>query len=221
MKKIQVYPSDEVIEKLSADAKQSGKSISRIIADIVEEYYGFADKDDYLQTEIEDDILREIEEYVFYSEYYVPFEISEASETFQKLEGKKMNSIRASVGRRFARLVGTGSFTDVRKVVSNNETAYSLNNALLYERYVPEYENGTYKETEEYQEILDYFRCNCLSTPDEIADGLDCRISLVELYYKEMQTMIAEEIARGEIYDPWGYEIMSGYMDELINMKEE
>ena len=220
MKKIQVYPSDDVIKELNMDAQQSGKSISRIITDILEEYYGFAGKDDYLQTEIEDVILDEIEEYIFYAQYYTPFEIAETSETFQKLEGEKSNAIRASVGRRFARLVETGNFRDVRKVMSNEEAIYSINNAILYERYIPEYENGTYRDTEEYQDILEYLRCNCVSTKDEVCDDLDFRYSLVDLYFDEIQAIVAEEIAQGKICDPWGYELMCGFMDYLLAKKE-
>lgn len=217
-KKIQVYPSDEVIERLKGDAEQSGKSISRIIVDIVEEHYGVVGENDYL----EDTIIEEIEDFIYYFEYYVPFELADASETFRNLEGKNANAIKASVGRRFGKLAETGKLKDVsvRKAKIESKTMYSLNNAILYERYVPEYENGTYKETEEYQNILESKRFNSLYTPEEISDELDYPISLVRLYFEEVEAIVAEEIYHGIISDPWGYEVADGYMDFLCSNPE-
>ena len=72
-----------------------------------------------------------------------------------------------------------------------------------------------YEENEEFMEMLDYLRGNCLLDKDQLIDETDFEIDLIEKYFNLIQSIVSEEIRLGEINDADGAEVAKGYVNSL------
>ena len=61
-----------------------------------------------------------------------------------------------------------------------------------------------YAENEDFMEILNYLRGDCIASECEVIDALDMDADIVEEHYKLAQAVVAEEIENGIIGDPEG-----------------
>ena len=73
-----------------------------------------------------------------------------------------------------------------------------------------------YEENEEFMEMLDYLRGNCLLDKDQLADETDIDRAFIEEYFDFIQTIVSEEIREGEINDAYGSDVAEGYINRLF-----
>lgn len=71
-----------------------------------------------------------------------------------------------------------------------------------------------FEENEDFMDVLEYLRFNCLASEWEVADGLDMDMDIVDEHFKLAQAIVSEEIMEGEVasYDA---DIALGFMDYL------
>jgi hypothetical protein len=137
MQRIQFYPSEDLARTLEADAKKKGVSVSTLVTDLLNEHYGFSQKDTPNLTQLTAIVLEEVEEYLAKSNAPIEFDLNAASETYRKIDmtyGKKPSTVRASIGRSFGSKIGKAPFTNVRlSKTTDGKQKLSVNNALVYE----------------------------------------------------------------------------------------
>ena len=137
MQRIQFYPSEELANILNKEAQKKGVSVSRYVADLLEEYYGM--NKNVSITQLTEKVLEEVEDYIAKSPKGKKFDLNMASATYETIpmtNGGRPQTIRASIGRSFCAKLGTEPFTNVRKLQdSDGRYILSVNNALMYELY--------------------------------------------------------------------------------------
>lgn len=74
---------------------------------------------------------------------------------------------------------------------------------------------SNYEENEEFMEMLDYLRGNCLLDKDQLADETDIDREFIEEYFDFIQSIVSEEIREGEINDAYGSDVAEGYLNTL------
>ena len=72
-----------------------------------------------------------------------------------------------------------------------------------------------YEENEEFMEMLDYLRGNCLLDKDQLADETDIDREFIEEHLGFIQSIVSEEIRGGEINDAYGLDVAEGYVNNL------
>ena len=72
-----------------------------------------------------------------------------------------------------------------------------------------------YMENEDFMEMLDYLRGNCLLDEDQMIDELDIDPKFISEHFNLIQAIVAEEIQAGEINDANGSDIAEGYVNSL------
>lgn len=139
MKRIQFYPSEELAIILETDAKKKGVSVSAFVTDLLNEHYGFSQKDIPNLTQLTSIVLKEIEEYLTKTKTPTEFDLNSVSETYRNIDmtyGKKPSTVRASIGRSFGSKIGKEPFDHVRLSKTNDgKQKLSVNNALVYETF--------------------------------------------------------------------------------------
>lgn len=138
MQRIQFYPSKKLYDVLNEEAMKHGVSVSRLVTETLEEYYGLTSKSSVSITQLTTIVLKEIEEFVGSSNGRVQFDLNTASPSYRQIcmtNGKKPSTIRASIGRSFGRKIGKEPFSHVRKCILNGNQLLSVNNALIYETF--------------------------------------------------------------------------------------
>lgn len=74
---------------------------------------------------------------------------------------------------------------------------------------------SNYEENEEFMEMLDYLRGNCLLDKEQLADETDIDREFIEEYFDFIQSIVSEEIREGEINDAYGSDVAEGYLNTL------
>lgn len=134
MQRVQFYPSDDLGLLLNEEAVKSGVSVSRLVTEILEKHYGLSKNTQSIMV-LTIDVLKEIEDFVGQSPSSTVFDIYTASETYRGIsmtEGRKPQTIRASIGRSFVAKIGGKRFPNVSKHILNNKQVLSKNNAMMY-----------------------------------------------------------------------------------------
>lgn len=137
MNRVQFYPSKALADVLNAEAANSGVSVSKFVTDLLENYYGLANRNGLSVTQLTSIVLKEVEEYVS-ANGKIEFDLNTASPTYRSIDmtcGKKPSTVRASIGRSFGSKIGKPPFDNVRKCVINGNQKLSVNNALVYETF--------------------------------------------------------------------------------------
>ncbi len=74
-----------------------------------------------------------------------------------------------------------------------------------------------YAENEDFMEMLNYLRENCLLDVDQMIDELDdIDPEFIREHFDLIQDIIAEEISEGEVNDAYGADIAEGYINTLL-----
>lgn len=136
MQRVQFYPSSKLFEILETEAQSKGVSVSTLVSDILNEYYGLSKNVTKSVTELTVIVLKEVEDYISTLPKGEIFDLKMASATYNDIpmtNGKRPQAIRASIGRSFGAKLGKGSFSNVRKATQNGKQILSVNNALMYE----------------------------------------------------------------------------------------
>ena len=136
MNRVQFFPSEELMNRLTDEAEKKGVTVSQLVGDILERHFELA-KPGRSITELTVDVLKEVEEYIQKDDVN-RFDLLAASETYRNIEmfsGGRPSTVRASIGRSFAGRIGTGPFKNIRKCIVNGKQKLSANNALVYEKF--------------------------------------------------------------------------------------
>lgn len=137
MYRVQFYPNKALADILTSEATSKGVSISQLVNDLLEDYYGISSKTNISITQLTVIVLTEVEEYLKYAKANT-FDLNTASATYRTIDmtcGKTPSTVRASIGRSFAAKIGKAPFQNVRKYIVNGKQQLSINNALVYEIY--------------------------------------------------------------------------------------
>lgn len=109
--RIQFYPNTDLEKILSKKSKELGVSLSTLVVDVLNEYFGITSSLSELQ--IEQMVMNEIEQYVANPQNVdIEFSIS-VSKTYREISmvcSGKPNPLRARIGKVFAKKVGEGFF---------------------------------------------------------------------------------------------------------------
>lgn len=100
----QFYPSEELGKKLNNEAEQLEVSVSILVNDLLNKYYGLIPATSLSNSELRKKIFEEIAEFVTNQKRGKEFDLNEASETYKKIEmvyAGKPSSIKAQIGKEF------------------------------------------------------------------------------------------------------------------------
>lgn len=134
MNRGQFYPNSELWKKLNDEAAVHGVSVSQLVTDILENFYGLNNQQSV--TNLTEQVYAEVAQYVSQHSAGDRFDLLTASDTFRNIQmvsGKKPRAVRASIGRSFAASIGKGIFHNVKKAKEDGKQVLSANNALTYE----------------------------------------------------------------------------------------
>lgn len=121
--RIQFYPSDELETKLLKESTELGVSVSVLVNEVLNKHYGLVPANALSDVEIEKKVINEILDYVQKTSYASEFDLNKASPTYCKIDmiyAGKPHILKARLGRCFAKLVGTGDFSNVEQVLLSN-----------------------------------------------------------------------------------------------------
>lgn len=123
--RVQFYPTERQVEKLTSEAEKQGVSISVLLTDIVNKYYGLVEPNAKTEAQLEIEVLNEIAEYVSDEKNTgTEFDLNKASKTYTEIdmtyEGKP-KIVKARIGKKFAKEIGKpGRFSKVQQVFLPN-----------------------------------------------------------------------------------------------------
>ena len=72
-----------------------------------------------------------------------------------------------------------------------------------------------YMENEDFMEMLNYLRGNCLLDEDQMIDELDIDSEFIREHFNLIQAIVSEEIEASELNDAYGSDIAEGYVNSL------
>ena len=132
--RIQFYPNTDLEKILSKKSKELGVSLSTLVVDVLNEYFGITSSLSELQ--IEQMVMNEIEQYVANPQNVdIEFSIS-VSKTYREISmvcSGKPNPLRARIGKVFAKKVGEGSFNVEQVFLPNGRPKRTTGNrAAVY-----------------------------------------------------------------------------------------
>lgn len=135
--RIQFYPDSLLESRLTSDAAALGTSISTLVTDILNSYYGL--NAPLSGTALRNKVFDEAAEFVKSSGKGTVFDLNAASATYSGISmsvNGKPRSEKASIGKEFnRRYVGKiAPFLNVRQVMKNGKPVRSVGNrAAMYE----------------------------------------------------------------------------------------
>ena len=132
--RIQFYPNTDLEKILSKKSKELGVSLSTLVVDVLNEYFGITSSLSELQ--IEQMVMNEIEQYVANPQNVdIEFSIS-VSKTYREISmvcSGKPNPLRARIGKVFAKKVGEGFFNVEQVFLPNGRPKRTTGNrAAVY-----------------------------------------------------------------------------------------
>ena len=139
MERIQFYPPENLKKVMQQDADTKQISISQLSVDILMKHYGLAvpTADKRALSEIIDEVIDEVKEFVMDHPSGTTFDLLTASTTFKNIhmvaDGKPSTN-RATVGKVFASKLGKDDFANVKIVrTESGAVKKSVNGATLYQ----------------------------------------------------------------------------------------
>lgn len=140
MFRVQFYPNETLEKKLMDDSENLGISVSALITDILEAHYGLMSPESLSITKVMGKVFNEVEKYIQTLPEGEEFDLLKASETFKTIDMVclgKPSTIRARIGKSFARQVRCGKFSNIEVVYKpNGEIKKSVNAATTYRKFV-------------------------------------------------------------------------------------
>lgn len=135
--KVEFYPTPEQEEKLNSEASRQGVTVSVLLRDIINKYYGLVGPNTLTEAEIENRVFNEIADYIANNKG-TEFDLNKASLTYEQIDmiyAGKPKVVKARIGKKFAQEIGKpGRFEDVRQVfLPNGKLKRTVKNrAALY-----------------------------------------------------------------------------------------
>ena len=121
--RVQFYPSFELESKLLKESTELGVSVSVLVNEVLNKHYGLVPANALSDVQIEKIVLDEILDYVQKTSDTSEFDLNKASPTYCKIDmiyAGKPHILKARLGKCFAKLVGTGDFSNVEQVMLSN-----------------------------------------------------------------------------------------------------
>lgn len=138
--RIQFYPSPELENSLTNEAKELGVNVSTLVNDLLNKYYGLIPATTLSNSELRKIIFKEIGDFVKSQETVEEFDLNKASKTYSNIKmvySGKPSIIKAQIGKEFNnKYVGKiEPFEDIKQVkLANGNPKKSVGNrAALYE----------------------------------------------------------------------------------------
>jgi len=136
MKRIQFYPGNALEAKLDAEAQRLGVSVSTLVVDLLNDYYGLVPKNTLSLTQVTTKVLDEVKDYISNLKPNDEFDLLKASNTFKNIEmvsSGKPSTNRANIGKSFSKRIGKTPFVNVDVVYRpDGKVKKSRNNATIY-----------------------------------------------------------------------------------------
>lgn len=121
--KVEFYPTPEQEEKLNSEASRQGVTVSVLLRDIINKYYGLVGPNTLTEAQIENRVFNEIADYIANNKD-AEFDLNKASLTYEQIDmiyAGKPKVVKARIGKKFAQEIGKpGRFEDVRQVFLPN-----------------------------------------------------------------------------------------------------
>ena len=137
--RIQFYPTPEQEAKLNNEAAKQGVSVSVLLIDIINKYYGLVGPNTKTEAQLEKEVLDEVAIYVSDpANIGIEFDLNKASSTYAQIDmtyAGKPKVVKARIGKTFAKEIGTpGRFSKVKQVMlpNGNPKRTVCNRAALY-----------------------------------------------------------------------------------------
>ncbi len=137
--RIQFFPGPELEAKLHSEAASQGVSVSTLVDDALNKYYGLVGPNTKTQAQLEADVLNETAAYVANpANAGTEFDLNKASTTYTEIDmsyAGKPATVRARIGKAFAKEIGKpGRFEKVEQVFQENGTPKKTvsNRASIY-----------------------------------------------------------------------------------------
>ena len=125
--RIQFFPGPDLEAKLNAEAAVQGVSVSILVVDALNRYYGLIGPNTKTEAQLEREVLDEIAAHVSDpANAGTEFDLNAASITYTQIDmsyAGKPKSLKARIGKTFAKEVGRpGRFSQVEQVLLSNGT---------------------------------------------------------------------------------------------------
>ncbi len=135
--RVQFYPKENLKNKLVSESELLGVGISVLVEDILNKHYGLVSPDKLSDIEIEQKVFNELKEFVKNAKVDEEFDLNKASETYKKISmvyDGKPRILKARLGKKFAKNIGTLEFANVQQVRNpNGEPKRTVSNrAAIY-----------------------------------------------------------------------------------------
>ena len=142
MKRIHFYPSSTLDAKLEADAKARNLSVSALVVDIVNAYYGLSTPNTLPLADLIKKVFDEVSDYISDPKAKTEFALPDASPTYKAIDMtgyRRPRIIRAKIGVAFSRLTQKpGRFSSVAVIRSSNgNVKTNVNGTTLYQLILP------------------------------------------------------------------------------------
>jgi len=123
--RIQFYPTTDLATKLNQESARLGIAISILVVDALNDYYGLKLPNTKTETELETEVLKEIEAFVNDPQNAnTEFDLNMASATYDQISMTytgKPKIVKARIGKVFAKKIGKQfPFLKVEQVFLNN-----------------------------------------------------------------------------------------------------
>lgn len=123
--RIQFYPTTDLETKLKQESDRLGISISTLVVDVLNDYYGLKLPNTKTEGELETEVLKEIEAFVKDpKKRNEEFDLNMASPTYAQISmtnNGRPKIVKARIGRTFAKKVGVElPFLNVKQVFLDN-----------------------------------------------------------------------------------------------------
>lgn len=133
--RIQFYPNTDLENKLNVESTALGVSVSVLVNDILNKHYGLIPPDTLTDVEIEQKVFDELRAYVKKAPSG-EFDLNMGSHTYKNIDmvyAGKPRILKATLGRKFAGMLGTGDFINVEQVLINGTPKRTVGNrAAIY-----------------------------------------------------------------------------------------
>lgn len=138
MRRIQFYPNEILNKKLEREAEKLGVSVSTLVVDTLNDYFGLTVKGALSESQLTKRVLEEIERYINNPNSKKEFDLFTASETFKTIEMTfqgKPSTVRAKIGKKFASMIEKpGPFENISVAYKENgKPKKNSNNAFIYQ----------------------------------------------------------------------------------------
>lgn len=138
--RIQFYPNTQLESELLSHSKSLGVDVCSLVVDILNKHYGLIPPNSLSDIEIEKKVFDELKDYVKNTPVNDEFDLNIASHTYSKIDmiyAGKPFILKAKLGKKFAKKVGTDDFVNVEPVLINGKVKRTVGNRAAVYKIIP------------------------------------------------------------------------------------